>query len=98
MISYFFIKDSNGVLQKYVPPLLIMLEGFQICCGPAQKHQQDPLHVPNVPMTRSKIKALNALVFNQVRIERPIGVSRGDPSTSYPNARGAQYNFIWAIR
>jgi len=32
--------------------------------------------------------------FNQVRIERSIGVSRGDPSTSYPCARGVQYNLI----
>jgi hypothetical protein len=44
---------------------------------------KDPLHVPNAPMTRSKIKALkealNALVFevfNEVRIKRFIGVSR----------------------
>ena len=66
---------------------------------------KDPLHVPNGPMTRSKTKtlkdALNALVFegfHQVRIGRSIGVSRGDPSTSYPCAREVQYNLIWAMR
>jgi hypothetical protein len=36
--------------------------------------------------------------FNQVRIERSIRVSRGDPSTSYPCARGVQYNLIWTMR
>jgi len=66
---------------------------------------KDPLHVPNGPMTQSQTKALkealNALVFeclNQVRIERSIRVSRGDPSISYPCARGVQHNLIWAMR
>ena len=36
--------------------------------------------------------------FNQVRIERSIRVSRGDPSTSYPCASGVQDNLIWAMR
>jgi hypothetical protein len=36
--------------------------------------------------------------FNQVRIEGSIGVSKRGPSTSYPCARGAQYNLIWAMR
>ena len=36
--------------------------------------------------------------FHLVRIERSIRVSRGGPSTSYPCARGAQYNLIWAMR
>jgi len=30
--------------------------------------------------------------FDQVGIERSIGVLRGGPNTSYPCARGAQYN------
>jgi hypothetical protein len=55
-------------------------------------------------MTQSKTKALkealNALVlnFNQVRIERSIGVLKGGPNTSYPCARRAQYNLIWVMR
>ena len=36
--------------------------------------------------------------FHQVKIERSIGVLRGDPSTSYPCVRGVQYNLIWAMR
>jgi len=54
-------------------------------------------------MTQSKTKALkealNALVlnFNQVRIERSIGVLKGGPNTSYPCARGAQYNLITTL-
>jgi hypothetical protein len=36
--------------------------------------------------------------FDQVRIEGSMEVSRGDPSTSYPYARGAQSKVIWAIR
>jgi hypothetical protein len=36
--------------------------------------------------------------FNQVTIEGSIGVSKRGPSTSYPYARGAQYNLIWAMR
>jgi hypothetical protein len=66
---------------------------------------KDPLHVPNGPMTRSKTKAnkrgiecIGFECFNQVRIERSIRVSRGDPSTSYPCARGVQHNLIWAMR
>ena len=65
---------------------------------------KDPLHVPNGPMTRSKtdikrrIECIGFEGFHQVRIERSIGVSRGDPSTSYPCARGVQYNLIWAMR
>jgi hypothetical protein len=66
---------------------------------------KDPLHVSNGPMTRSKTKALkealNALVLNvstKSKIERSIRVSRGDPSTSYPCARGVERNLIWAMR
>ena len=66
---------------------------------------KDPLHVPNGPMTRSKTKALkevmNALVLKElkdkVRIAWTIGISRGDPSTSYPCGGGVQYNLIWAM-
>ena len=36
--------------------------------------------------------------FNQVKIERSIGVSKGGPNTSYPYVRGAQYNLIWVMR
>jgi hypothetical protein len=32
--------------------------------------------------------------FDLVGIERSIGVLRGGPNTSYPCARGAQYNLI----
>ena len=53
----------------------------------------------------SKIKALkealNALVLKvstKSEWKRSIEVSRGPFSTSYPCARGAQYNLIWAIR
>jgi hypothetical protein len=61
---------------------------------------KDPLHVPNGPMIRSKtgikrgIECIGFESFNQVRIERSITVSRGDPSTSYPCARRVQYNLI----
>jgi len=66
---------------------------------------KDPLHVPNSPMTRSKTKALkealNTLVLNvstKSELKRSIRVSREDPSTSYPCARGVQHNLIWAMR
>ena len=70
---------------------------------------KDPLHVPNGPMTWSNdlvqdkdiergIECIGFECFNQVRIERSIRVSRGDPSTSYPCARGVQHNLIWAMR
>jgi len=36
--------------------------------------------------------------FDQVRFERSIRVSRGGRSTSYPCAKGAQSNLIWAMR
>jgi len=62
---------------------------------------KEPLHVPNGPMTRSKTKALkealNALVLNvstKSELKRSIRVSRGDLSTSYPCARGVEYNLI----
>jgi len=35
------------------------------------------------------IECIGFECFNQVRIERSIRVSRGDPSTSYPCARGS---------
>jgi hypothetical protein len=44
------------------------------------------------------IECIGFECFNQVRIEMSIRVSRGDPSTSYPCARGVQYNLIWAMR
>jgi len=66
---------------------------------------KNPLHISNGVMTRSKTKALkealNALVLNvstKSKIERSIRVSRGDPSTSYPCARGVQHKLIWAMR
>jgi hypothetical protein len=66
---------------------------------------KDPLHISNGVMTRSKTKALkealNALVLNvstKSKIERSIRVSREDPSTSYPCARGVQHKLIWAMR
>ena len=40
------------------------------------------------------IECISFECFNQVRIERSIRVSRGDPSTSYPCARGVQHNLI----
>jgi len=67
----------------------------------SRKTSKDPLHIPNGPMTRSKTKGIECIgfeCFNQVRIERSIRVSRGDPSTSYPCARGVQHNLIWAMR
>ena len=36
--------------------------------------------------------------FDQVRLEWSIRVSRGGPNTSYPYARGAHSNLIWAMR
>jgi hypothetical protein len=66
---------------------------------------KDPFHVPNGPMTRSKTKAfkeaLNALVLNvstKSELKGPLEYQRGDPSTSYPCARGVQHNLIWAMR
>ena len=44
------------------------------------------------------IECIGFECFNQIRIERSIRVSRGDPSTSYPCARGVQHNLIWAMR
>ena len=40
------------------------------------------------------IECIGFECFNQVRIERSIRVSRGDPSTSYPCARVVQHNLI----
>jgi hypothetical protein len=40
------------------------------------------------------IECIGFECFKQVRIERSIRVSKGDPSTSYPCARGVQYNLI----
>ena len=58
---------------------------------------KDPLHVSNGPMTRSKTKTLKKGIrcirfedFNQVKIARTIGVSRGDSTTSYSYAGGVQ--------
>jgi hypothetical protein len=66
---------------------------------------KDPLHVPNGLMTRSKTKALkealNALVFNisiKSELKGPSEYQEETPSTSYPYARGVQYNLIWAMR
>ena len=36
--------------------------------------------------------------FNQVKVVRTIGVSKGDLSTSYPCVGGVQYNLIWVIK
>jgi hypothetical protein len=36
--------------------------------------------------------------FDHIGIEGSIGISRGGSSTSYPCARGAQYNLVWAMR
>jgi hypothetical protein len=74
-------------------------------CGPAQKHQQGPItcskwsndSVQDKCIERG-IECIGFKCFNQVRIERSIRVSRGDPSTSYPCARGVQDNLIWAMR
>jgi len=74
-------------------------------CGLAQKHQQGPItcsKCSNDSVQDKGIKRGTECIgfecFNQVRIERSIRVSRGDPSTSYPYARGVQYNLIWAMR
>jgi hypothetical protein len=62
--------------------------------------RKDPLHVPNGPMTRSKTKALketlNALVLNvstKSELKGPLEY-QGPLGTSYPCARGVQYNLI----
>jgi hypothetical protein len=44
------------------------------------------------------IKCIGFECFNQVRSATSIRVSKGDPSTSYPCARGVQHNLIWAMR
>jgi hypothetical protein len=54
-------------------------------------------------MTRSKTealkKALNVLVLNvSTKPELKGPLEYQDPSTSYPCARGVQYNLIWAMR
>jgi hypothetical protein len=74
-------------------------------CGPAQKHQQGPITCSkwSNDSVQDKsieigIKCIGFECFNQVRIERSIRVSRGDPSTSYHCARGVQHNLIWAMR
>jgi hypothetical protein len=71
----------------------------------AQKHQQGPItcskwsnDLVQDKGTERGIECIGFECFNQVRIERSIGLSRGDPSTSYPCARGVQYNLIWAMR
>jgi hypothetical protein len=74
-------------------------------CGPTQKHQQGPITcskwsndlVQDKGIERG-IACIGFECFNQVRIERSIRVSRGDPSTSYPCVRGVQHNLIWAMR
>ena len=56
-------------------------------------------------MTRSKTKALkealNVLVFNisiKSELKGQSEYQEETPSTSYPYARGVQYNLIWAMR
>jgi hypothetical protein len=53
---------------------------------------KDPLHVLNGPMTRSKTKALNALVLKVLTksdLKGPLEYQEKALSTSYPYARGA---------
>ena len=76
-----------------------------IRCGPAQKHQQGPITCSKWSNDAVKDKGIergNECIgfegFNQDKIARTIGVSRGDPSTSYPCAREVQYNIIWAMK
>ena len=74
-------------------------------CGPAQKHQKGSItcskwsndSVQDKSIERD-IECIGFECFNQVRIETSIRVSREDPSTSYPCARGVQHNLIWAMR
>jgi len=47
---------------------------------------------------RKGIECIGFEVFNQVKFEGSIGVSRGGLNTSYPWARGVQSNIIWAMR
>ena len=41
---------------------------------------------------KRRIECIGFEGFHQVRIGRSMGVSRGDPTTSYPCARGVQYS------
>jgi len=66
---------------------------------------KDPLHVSKWSNDSVQDKGIERGIecigferFNQVIIERSIRVSRGVPTTSYPCARGVQYNLIWAMR
>jgi len=82
---------------------LLVLQGSW--CGPAQKHQQGPItcskwsndSVQDKDIERG-IECIGFEGFNQVRIEMSIGVSRGDPSTSYPCAKEVQDNLIWSMK
>ena len=70
-------------------------------CGLAQKHQQGPITCSkwfNDSVQDKGIECIGFESFNQVRIEGSIGVSKRGPNTSYPCARGAQDNLIWAMR
>jgi hypothetical protein len=74
-------------------------------CGPAHKHQQGPVTCSKWSDNSVQVKDIERGIecigfkgFDQVRFEGSIGVSRGGPSTSYPFARGAQSNLIWAMR
>ena len=62
--------------------------GMLSWCGPAQKHQQGPITcskwtddlVQDEDIER-RIECIGFEGFHQVKIERSIGLSRGDPST-----------------
>jgi len=80
-------------------PIFQIIHGTS--CGPAKKHHQGPITCSkwsNDSIQEKGIEGIGFEGFGQVRIERSIGVSRGDLSTSYPYARGAQSKVIWAIR
>ena len=104
---YRFLKRGFDFRSDFLQSNLLFNLFERLCrkrglwCGPAQKHQQRPITCSkwsNESVQDKGIECIGFECFNQVRIERSIKVSRGDPSTSYPCARGVQYNLIWAMR
>jgi hypothetical protein len=67
------------------------------CVGPITCSKWSDDSVQDIGIERG-IECIGFECFNQVIIERSIRVSKGDPSTSYPCARGVQHNLIWAMR
>jgi hypothetical protein len=101
---YFSFANQYSLGGGFLSPI-VLVPRYKLWCGPTQKHQQEPItcskwsnHSVQDKGIKRGIECIGFECFNQVRIERSIRVSRGDPSISYPCARGVQYNLIWAMR